>query len=124
MSLSTKKSEQEVPPTKSPIMKKILLFISLVSLSHFSYGQFELPYTFTNNSIYDDTEIYIGLVGKFGDNVDVWMDMNDYSLVPMSADQNTLDGPPWSTPVEWKYPDIFTQLSNITDNTIQIPQGL
>lgn len=87
-------------------------------------AQYVLPYEFINNSEYEDTEIYIGLVGKYGDNVDVWMDLRDYSLVPMSADDNTLDGPVWSTPTTWKYPDIFTKLSDLTDDTIQIPQGL
>jgi hypothetical protein len=105
-------------------MKNIILLILIVFISNTSFAQYFLPYTFTNNSSYPDDEIYIGLVGKSGDNMDVWMDMNDYSLVPMAADQNTLDGPAWSTPADWKYPDIFTKLSDISDHTLQIPQGL
>lgn len=106
------------------LMKRIIILLFIVSISNISFAQSILPYEFINNSPYPDSEIYIGLVGKFGNNVDVWMDMNDYSLVPMSADQNTLDGPSWSTPSTWQYPDIFTQLSDITEKTIEIPLGL
>lgn len=105
-------------------MKRTITLLLIAFLSNISFAQDFLPYTFTNNSPYPDSEIYIGLVGKFGDNVDVWMDMDDYALVPMSADQNTIDGPPWSTPSTWQYPEIFTKLSDITDQTLQIPQGL
>ena len=105
-------------------MKRIMLLLLFASANNLSFAQYSLPYTFSNNSPYPDSEIYIGLVGKFGDNVDVWMDMSDYSLVPMSADQNVLDGPPWSTPADWKYPDLFTKLSDISEHTLQIPQGL
>jgi hypothetical protein len=105
-------------------MKKNILLFLIAFISNTSFAQYLLPYTFTNNSSYSDDEIYIGLVGKSGDNIDVWMDLNDYSLVPMAADQNTLDGPTWSTPADWKYPDIFTKLSDLRDHTLQIPQGL
>jgi|GEM_PF-6699320 len=100
------------------------VFLSLLFLESSLIAQELLPYTFENNSEYPDSEIYIGLVGKFGDNQDVWMDMTDSSLIPMSSDDNTIDGPEWSTPRAWKYPEIFTKLSVIKDNTIQIPQGL
>ena len=105
-------------------MKRNILLVCLLVVANLLLSQNLLPYTFINNSSYQDSEIYIGLVGKFGDNIDVWMDMNDYSLVTMSADQNTLDGPEWSTPASWKYPDIFTKLSDITDKTLQIPHGI
>ncbi len=105
-------------------MKNIVLLLYLVAISTSLLAQEILPYKFINNSDYPDSEIYIGLVGKFGDNMDVWMDMNDNSLVTMSADQNTIDGPDWSTPASWKYPDIFTKLADVTDNTLLIPQGL
>lgn len=112
--------EKEIHPS----MKKYILLFLVASISNPSFAQSILPYTFTNNSAYSDDEIYICLVGKFGDNVDMWMDLNDYSLVPMTAELNTLDGPDWSTPANWKYPDIFTKLSDISNHTLQIPQGL
>ena len=104
------------------MLKKLLfnftLFISLVSI-----GQTELPYEFFNNSDYADSEIYVGLVGRFGSD-DVWMDMTTSSIELMSADLNTIPGPEWSTPEGWTYPDIFTPLSEIDNNTITIPHGL
>lgn len=105
-------------------MKTTFRILLIFLISNNLYSQYTLPYTFINNSPYEDSGVYIGLVGKFGNNVDVWMDMNTYTLIPMSAEQNTVDGPPWSTPSSWKYPDIFSKLSDITDNTLQIPQGL
>lgn len=105
-------------------MKRLLQIFVFTLVVNSLWGQFTIPYTFINNSEYSDTEIYIGLVGKFGDNIDVWMDMSDYSLIPMSSSQNVLDGPIWSTPASWKYPDIFTKLSDIDANSIVIPQGL
>ena len=105
-------------------MQRFIMLLFIASLGNTISAQYSLPYTFINNSTYTDSEIYIGLVGKFGDNQDVWMDMTDYQLIEMSADQNTIDGPTWSTPSTWKYPEIFTKLSDITDHTLQIPQGL
>ena len=107
-------------------MKKIV-WIILITFTCFSgkmFGQLTLPYVFENSSRYTDDEIYIGLVGKFENNGDVWMDMSNSSLQKMSSDLNTIPGPEWSTPAEWLYPEIFTKLSDITNKTIQIPQGL
>lgn len=86
--------------------------------------QLSLPYTFENNSEYADNEIYIGLVGKYSTTGDVWMNMSTSALAPMSANDNTLVGPSWSTPTTWLYPNIFKKLSDIKNKTIQIPQGL
>ena len=108
------------------VLRKIIFSI-LTLLAGFSYGQLgselTLPYEFFNNSTYTDDEIYVGLVGRF-DNQDVWMDMTESQLHLMSADLNTVDGPEWSFPADWKYPAIFYKLSEIENNTIQIPQGL
>ncbi len=100
-----------------------LFFVILFTITS-SYAQLTLPYVFENNSRYNDDEIYIGLVGKFNPTGDVWMDMSSSTLQEMSADLNTVDGPEWSHPTDWKYPDIFTKLSDINNKTIQIPHGL
>ena len=106
-------------------MRKYILLLFLIVLSiNYSFAQLTLPYVFENNSRYDDDEIYIGLVGKMNPTGDVWMDMSTSTLEEMSSDLNTVDGPEWSHPTDWKYPDIFTKLSDINNNTIQIPHGL
>ena len=106
--------------------KKTTLYI-LVLFTRICYSQLTseltLPYEFFNNSTYTDEQIYVGLVGRF-DNKDVWMDMTEGTLHEMSADLNTIDGPEWSAPEDWKYPDIFYTLSEIENNTINLPHGL
>jgi len=107
-------------------MKKITLSIlfTYICLLQNIVAQHLLPYTFENNSRYLDEDIYIGLVGEMDPIGHVWMDITDSSIVAMSSDYNTVDGPEWSHPTEWKYPDIFTKLSDIENKTIQIPHGL
>ncbi len=104
---------------------KSIVYIALFFLGNYITGQeLTIPYTFENNSEYSDSEIYIGLVGKFDEGIDVWMQLTDSSLQEMNADDNTVSGPDWSSPSDWLYPDIFTKLSDIESKTIQIPQGL
>ena len=85
-----------------------------------------LPYTFKNNSTYADNEIYIGLVGKFPGMGDVWMNMLSSQLKTMSYSDNTISGPAWSNTPDGKnkYAAIFYKLSDISNKTINIPQGL
>ena len=105
--------------------KNILLFLNLLFLNSFLYGQvLTIPYVFENNSEYLDSEIYIALVGKFEPTGDVWMNMTTSELVEMNSSYNTIDGPSWSTPSSWKYPDIFKKLTDIPNKTIQIPKEL
>ncbi|MBU2995136.1 hypothetical protein KO500_01760 [Cellulophaga baltica] len=105
-------------------IKLLFLLLQIFFGTNLVAQQLTVPYTFENNSEYADGEIYIGLVGKFGETGDVWMRLTDSSLQEMNADDNTVPGPEWSTPSDWLYPDIFTKLSDIDEKTIQIPQGL
>lgn len=105
--------------------KNPLLFLVMFLLSKALFAQqLTVPYIFENNSRYTDEEIYIGLVGQTSELGDVWMNMTNSQLVEMSANDNTIPGPEWSSPADWLYPDIFSKLSDINNNTIQIPQGL
>lgn len=107
-------------------MKKITLtFVSLLFFIPFCFSQtLKLPYVFENNSEYLDSEIYIALVGKYDPTGDVWMNMTTSSLTAMNSSYNTVSGPSWSTPADWKYPNIFVKLSDIPNKTIQIPKDL
>lgn len=107
-------------------MKKIkLLSVVLLLLPLLSFCQtLKLPYIFENNSEYLDSEIYIALVGKYETMGDVWMNMTSSDLITMNASYNTVSGPTWSSPSDWKYPAIFVKLSDIPNKTIQIPKGL
>jgi hypothetical protein len=103
----------------------ILVVLFVVGTIISSLGQ-TLPYTFKNNSAYADNEIYIGLVGKFPGMGDVWMNMLTSQLKTMSYSDNTVAGPAWSNTPDGKnkYAAIFFKLSDITNKTINIPQGL
>ena len=107
-------------------MKKITLtLVAILSFIPFCFCQtLKLPYVFENNSEYLDSEIYIALVGKYETMGDVWMNMSTSNLIKMNAADNTLSGPSWSSPAEWKYPNIFMKLSDIPNKTIQIPKEL
>lgn len=106
-------------------MKKILfVYFVIFCFSLSTNAQSLLPYTFENNSEFADNEIYIGILGKYGEMGDVWMDVTTSTLHQMSASDNTVAGPAWSTPSTWKYPAIFSKLSDINLKSIQIPQGL
>jgi hypothetical protein len=103
----------------------IFTFISLFLVSAL-YGQLTLPYTFQNDSRYQDSEIFIGLVGQFPGMGDVWMDMAISELQTMEGTPNTLQGPAWANHPgsDDMYPDIFTKLSDIPGSTSNIPHGL
>lgn len=85
-----------------------------------------LPYTFKNSSRYTDAEIYVGLVGKYPNMGDVWMNMTSSQLQTMSYTNNTVPGPSWGNTPDGKnkYAAMFYKLSDIPNKTIQIPQGL
>ena len=104
--------------------KTIFTFSLWILVIKVSFAQLTLPYVFENNSRYSDEEIYIGLVGKTSELGDVWMDMSTSEIKVMSADDNTIPGPDFSYPREWLYPEIFTKLSDLNNQTIQIPHGL
>lgn len=103
----------------------VFLLISLIGLSQQIAAQ-TLPYTFKNSSRYTDSEIYIGLVGKFPGMGDVWMNMTSSQLQVMSYANNTVPGPAWGNTPDGKnkYAAMFFKLSDVPNKTIQIPQGL
>jgi len=105
------------------MMIKKLLLLTFILVTTSIVAQLTLPYKLINNSEYNNQEVYIGLVARFG-NDDVWMNLNDGALKVMSAEDNTVKGPEWSVPTDWLYPDIFTKLSDIDNQTINIPHGL
>ena len=73
-------------------LPRVALLICLVA--SFSFAQ-TVPYTFKNSSRYTDSEIYVGLVGKFPVMQDIWMNMTNSQLQKMSYSDNTVPGPAW-----------------------------
>lgn len=111
------------------LLKKILLLVIFTVLFKYHYTVAQtltLPYVFDNVSEYADNEIYIGLVGKYPGMGDVWMNMLTSQLKVMSHSDNTVPGPAWANTPDGsnKYAAMFFKLSDIPNNTIQIPHGL
>ncbi|GAA3509842.1 hypothetical protein GCM10022393_23460 [Aquimarina addita] len=108
------------------LIKRIVMFLCIIG-SSITYAQsLPLPYEIINSSEYADSEIFIGLVGKINDGENVWMDCSTSTLYPMQKSDNTIQGPIYNgnggPGLEGKYADCFTRLSEIPNNTIDLPQ--
>ncbi len=108
---------------KNFLSKKLLIFALLFSAIGSIYSE-TLPYTFVNNSDYSDDEIYVAIVG-ISDN-HVWIDAATGDVNTMSTSYNTISGPVYNGDSgpggDGMYADCFTKLSDIPDNTVDIPQ--
>lgn len=82
-----------------------------------------LPYIIENRSRYSDDEIYIAVIGKRNPDhpAFVWMNLNDFNTYPVNDSYNTLKRP-GSGANEWLYADISIKLSDLQNNTINIPK--
>ncbi|MGL1936591.1 MAG: beta-1,3-glucanase family protein [Fibrobacterales bacterium] len=86
-------------------------------------GGDNLPLMFANNSRYSEDEIFIAIVADNAPGLHsapVWYDIANQTVRLISASDNTVDSPVETD--NWKYPDIFTKLSDISDNTIAMPR--
>jgi len=106
-------------------MKTFIILIELLVLSVFcAQSQTLLPFQIVNNSPdFADSDVYVGLVGKTNDSVNVWIDFKANNathpaLVPMSYLADTLH----KVKGDWGYAPMFTKLSDITNKTIYLPQ--
>ncbi len=106
-------------------MKPFFSVIALFVLSVFSANsQTLLPFQIVNYSPdFADSDVYVGLVGKVNDSVDVWIDFKANSatnpaLVPMSYLSDTLH----KVKGDWGFAPMFTKLSDIANKTIYLPQ--
>lgn len=83
------------------------------------------PMQITNNSQYDDTDIYIGIIGKRLDGSDIYYNLRSNSvsgvtLADLNESVNTLhkvDG-------DWGYANIFVTLDQIPGNTVYIDRSM
>ncbi|MGL1904136.1 MAG: beta-1,3-glucanase family protein [Fibrobacterales bacterium] len=83
----------------------------------------KLPLLFANNSRYSDDEIFIAIVADNAPGLHsapVWYDIAHQTVRLISASDNTVESPVETD--SWKYPEIFTKLSDIPDNTIAMPR--
>lgn len=104
-------------------MKKIIFTACLLGALFTTNAQTTIPYEVVNNSPdFADDEIFICLVGET-DNGPVWIDFrnnaeNAPALMPINESFNTIN----VSEGDWAYADIFTPLSEISNNTLNIPE--
>lgn len=82
------------------------------------------PLLIDNKSDYSDDQVYIAIVAAGapdeGLTNGVWFDIKHQSVMPMSYGDNTMNGPS-SYHGNWKFANIWTKVSDISDGLIEIP---
>lgn len=106
------------------IHKKYLIPLAGLLLSvHYCLAQ-TLPYQFSNNSPFADTEIYVAVVGKV-DTTHCWIDCKTGEVKTMQVSDNTVTGPVYGgnkgPGANALYANCFTKLSDIPNKTINFP---
>lgn len=95
----------------------------LVFLGSIAQAQ-TLPYEITNNSEYPDNEVFIAIVGITDGHV--WVDPVTSKVHRMGRSNNTVQGPVINgnqgPGLDGKYANCFRRLSDIPNQTIQIPK--
>lgn len=104
-------------------IKSVFLLSLFLLIANVLVGQ-TLPYKIKNNSIYPDDQVYVAIVGITDGHV--WVDATNGQVKPMSMSDNTMQGPviegnkgPGDNAL---YANCFRKLSDIPNNTINIPQ--
>nr|WP_315221764.1 beta-1,3-glucanase family protein [uncultured Flavobacterium sp.] len=95
-------------------------------LSNSMYGQGAIPFTITNNSTFNDNELYVAIVGiDYNTGNHVWVNAKTSQVLPMSSSYNTVTGPTIGGNTgpgqNSKYANCFTKLSEIPNKTFTLP---
>ena len=62
--------------------------------SNLMYGQGAIPFTITNSSTFNDSELYVAIVGiDYTTGNHVWVNAKTSQVLPMSPSYNTVTGP-------------------------------
>ncbi|CAM3893833.1 MULTISPECIES: beta-1,3-glucanase family protein [Flavobacterium] len=101
-----------------------IVFVLLVTA--LGYGQGPIPFEIKNNSTFNDSELYVAIVGKnYNTGQHVWVNPKTSQIFPMNSSYNTVQGP---TPGgnqgpggNGKYANCFTKLSEISNKTFTLP---
>ena len=99
------------------------LFLVFSNLMH---GQGPVPFTISNNSTFNDNELYVAIVGiDYTTGNHVWVNAKTSQILPMSASYNTVTGPTYGGNTgpgqNSKYAACFTKLSEIPNKTFTLP---
>ncbi|NHN24809.1 carbohydrate-binding protein [Flavobacterium jejuense] len=102
-----------------------LSFFLLISIIGYSQGP--IPFEIKNNSTFNDSELYVAIVGiNYNTNQHVWVNPKTSQVLPMSPSYNTVTGPTIGGNTgpgqNSKYANCFAKLSEIPNKTFTLPQ--
>ena len=109
------------------LLKTFFAVVLLALLSNFTYGQGPIPFTISNTSTFNDSELYVAIVGiDYTTGNHVWINAKTSQVLPMSPSYNTVTGPTIGGNTgpgqNSKYANCFTKLSEIPNKTFTLPQ--
>ena len=109
------------------LLKTFFAVVLLALLSNFTYGQGPIPFTISNTSTFNDSELYVAIVGiDYTTGNHVWVNAKTSQVLPMSPSYNTVTGPTIGGNTgpgqNSKYANCFTKLSEIPNKTFTLPQ--
>ena len=112
--------------TKQTILLRWKLSFFLI-FSLIGYSQGPIPFEIKNNSTFNDSELYVAIVGiNYNTNQHVWVNAKTSQVLPMSPSYNTVTGPTIGGNTgpgqNSKYANCFTKLSEIPNKTFTLPQ--
>lgn len=105
---------------------KLFAVLQMLFLSTMSFAQGAIPFTVSNNSPFNDADIYVAIVGKdINTGNHIWVNPRTSQILPMDASYNTVQGPTPNGNLgpggNGKYANCFAKLSEIPNKTFTLP---
>lgn len=102
-----------------------LVLLILIAVSGSLVGQNSIPFEIENNSEFDDSELYVAIVGKdLTVGAHVWVNLTTGAQLPMDPSYNTVAGPQIGGNMgpggNGMYADCFFKLSDIPNKTVDL----
>ncbi|WP_445457619.1 beta-1,3-glucanase family protein [Flavobacterium sp. HNIBRBA15423] len=113
--------------TKQTIYFRWVHFCIFFLLTAIGYSQGPIPFEIKNNSSFNDSELYVAIVGiDYNTNQHVWVNPKTSQVLPMSPSYNTVLGPTIGGNTgpgqNSRYANCFSKLSEIPNKTFTLPQ--
>lgn len=105
---------------------KLFAVLQMLFLSTMSFAQGAIPFTVSNNSPFNDADIYVAIVGKdINTGNHIWVNPRTSQILPMDASYNTVQGPTPNGNLgpggNGRYANCFAKLSEIPNKTFTLP---
>lgn len=107
----------------SQCRRMVFMLLSFLFVNN-TFSQSTIPFTFSNNSVFTDANVYVAVVGIINGN-HVWIDAKTGVVHLMNASDNTVAGPViggnQGPGGNGRYANCFAKLSEVPNKTINIP---